>query len=79
MMHLSDLFHASPDMFDFYNIDLEDDTPLFIEPGSILIAGDELSEAAWADVQDCFQCIFLAYRQKASNSENLSYCPICMR
>ena len=69
MMHLSDLFHASPDMFDFYNIDLEDDTPLFIEPGSILIAGDELSEAAWADVQDCFQCIFLAYRQKASNSE----------
>lgn len=79
MMYLSDLFNVSPDMFDFYDIDLEGDTPLFIEPGCIFTASDELSRAAWADVQDCFQCIFLAYRQKALNSEKLGYCPICMR
>lgn len=71
MMHLSDLFHASPDMFDFYDINLEEDTPRFIEPGCIFTASDELSRAAWADVQDCFQCIFLAYQQKASNPEKI--------
>lgn len=71
MMYLSDLFNASPDMFDFYNIDLEDDTPRFIEPGCIFTAGDALSKAAWADVQDCFQCIFSAYQQKAPNLEKI--------
>ena len=71
MMHLSDLFHDSPDMFDFYDINLEEDTPWFIEPGCIFTASDELSRAAWADVQDCFQCIFLAYQQKASNPEKI--------
>lgn len=71
MMRLSDLLSASPDMFDFYDIDLENDTPQFIEPGCIFTAGDELSRVAWADVQDCFQCIFSAYQQKAPTSEKV--------
>ena len=46
MMYLSDLFNAQPEMLDFYDVDLEQDTALFIEPGCILSADDELTQTS---------------------------------
>lgn len=71
MMYLSDLFNTYPEMLDFYDVNLEQDTALFIEPGCILSADDELSKKAWATVRDYFQCLFEAYRQHVSDAAKM--------
>lgn len=69
MMKISCLFGFASDDVDFFDIDLEQDTKLFLEPGIIQTLKDPLSCRAQTIITDYFDTLYNAYRHNASREE----------
>lgn len=65
-MKISELLNVPADKLDFYDMDLEQDTKLFLEPGLIQTLDDDLSNRAQAIIDDYFDALYDAYRRNAS-------------
>ena len=68
-MKISELLNVPADNLDFYDMDLEQDTKLFLEPGLIQTLDDDMSHRAQAIIDDYFDALYAAYRRNASTAE----------